>query len=131
MEDLGRFVPSFPAGSSSHSWARQTSRTNVACARRLSGGRHRWTHRRIRVCHEAESTSSGMESAPSFEHAARFSRGDLRRRVHETAVVSWLRGWALVRQALRRRKRDANGWSPCKRLRTRRRAFCADHRKTI
>src|ERR1700730_12924737 len=37
-------------------------------------------------CHEAEGTSAGMESAPPFEHAARFCRGGLRRRVRETPV---------------------------------------------
>src|SRR5712691_2584977 len=37
-------------------------------------------------CHEAQSTSPGMESAPLLEHAATFGRGALRRSVHETAV---------------------------------------------
>jgi hypothetical protein len=37
-------------------------------------------------CHDAQGTSPGMESAQPLEHAARFSRGGLRRRVHETPV---------------------------------------------
>ena len=36
--------------------------------------------------HDAKSTSPGMDSAPPFDHEARFSRGSLHRRVHEMPV---------------------------------------------
>src|SRR6266436_5203182 len=35
-------------------------------------------------CHDAESASASMESAPPLKHTPRFSRGGLRRCVHET-----------------------------------------------
>src|SRR5438552_9889240 len=35
---------------------------------------------------EPESASPGMESAPPLDHAPRFGRGGLRRRIHQTPV---------------------------------------------
>jgi hypothetical protein len=37
-------------------------------------------------CHEARSTTLGMESGPPLEHATRFSRGGLRRRCPQTPL---------------------------------------------
>jgi hypothetical protein len=49
---------------------------------------------------EAKSTSPGMKNAPPPDHAARFGRGGLRRRVHRAFAIGVSRANCLIFSAI-------------------------------
>ena len=81
---VGDFVPNAFAGHSSRSIG--GSGPTTPSGERQTQRASSLSPQKYESCHEAESAATGMENAPSPNHAARFGRGGIRGRIHQTPV---------------------------------------------